>query len=160
MNDPLPDFEPSLRQTLRGLVASPRRKHRMHDELLAHLLASYDEERAAGLDPADAARAALRRLGDPADLRRQLQSSVPLIERLFFQALSKETIMSRWIWFLALFAFFFGPSMVLPALARHKHQGVPWSAIAPYLAIGLSITLAGLGTILYGVAHRLRRRAA
>jgi hypothetical protein len=132
----------------------------MHDELLAHLLASYDEERAAGQDPAAAARTALRRLGDPADLRLQLQSSVPLPERLFFHCLSKEALMSRWIWFLAVFASFFGPGMVLPALAKHKHQGAPWLDVAIPLAIGLAITLAGLGTILYGVLHRLRRRPA
>jgi hypothetical protein len=68
--------------------------------------------------------------------------------------------MSRWIWFLAVFAFFFGPSIVLPALARHKQQGVPWPDVAVPLAIGLAITLAGLGTILYGVIRRLARRTA
>jgi hypothetical protein len=131
----------------------------MHDELLAHLLASYDEERAAGHDPDTAARAALRRLGDPASLRRQLQSSIPFVERLFFRCLSKEAFMSRWIWLLAVVAFFFGPGMVLPALAKHKQQGAPWLDIAVPLAIGLAITLAGVGTILYGIIRRSRRAA-
>lgn len=161
MNHDLPpNFDPHVRDALRGLFAAPRRVRQVHDELLAHLLASYDEERAAGHDPASAARAALRRLGDPATLRRQLQSSVPLVERLFFQALSKEAPMSRWIWLLAVFAFFFGTGIVLPALAKHKHQGVPWPDVAIPLAVGLLITLAGVGTLAYGLVHYLRRRTA
>ena len=156
-----PNFDPHVRAALRGLFAAPRRLRQMRDELLAHLLASYEEELTRpGATPDAAAASAARRLGDPADLRRQLQSSVPLPERLFFQCLSKETLMSRWIWLIAVFASFFGPSIVLPALARHKQEGIPWSTIAPYLAIGLLITLAGLGTILYGIVHRLRRRPA
>jgi len=157
---PLDSFEPHVRRAVGPIFASPARRRAIRDELLAHLCASYEEELARpGARPGDALESAARRLGDPADLRRQLQRSVPLVERLVFQSLSKEFLMSRWIWILAVFAFFFGPSIVLPALARHRQQGVPWSAVAPLLAIGLAITLAGLGTIVYGTARRLRRHA-
>lgn len=158
--DPLDNLEPLVRRAVASVFASPARRRAMREELLSHLLASYEEELARpGARPAAALESAVRRLGDPDDLRRQFQSSVPLAERLVFRCLSKEFFMSRWIWFLAVFAFFFGPSIILPALARHKQQGVPWPVIAPALAIGLAITLAGLGTILYGVVRRLRRAA-
>jgi hypothetical protein len=164
-----PNFDPHVRDALRGLFAAPRRVRQMHDELLAHLLASYEEELTRpGATPTAAAASAARRLGDPADLRLQLQSSVPLPERLLFQIVSrKENPMSRWIWLLAVCAFLFGMSMVLPALAQikqgvlHSTPGVPWNPVGILLfATGLLITLAGLGTILYGVVHRLRRRPA
>jgi hypothetical protein len=57
-------------------------KLRFRRELLAHLQASYDEERARGLDEASAVAAAKRRLGDPAALTAQLQASVSRFERL------------------------------------------------------------------------------
>jgi hypothetical protein len=57
-------------------------KLRMRRELLAHLQASYNEERARGLDEPAAVAAAIRRLGDPAVLTAQLQASVSRFERL------------------------------------------------------------------------------
>jgi hypothetical protein len=169
MNQHLDELDARTRDTLAPLFASPARRRAMHEEIYSHLLASFEEELARpGAHPADAIDAAARRLGDPADLRRQLQSSVPFVERLFFQLIPrKEAPMSRWIWLLAVCAFLFGLSMVLPALAQikqgvlHSTPGVLWNPVGILLfATGLLITLAGLGTILYGVVHRLRRRPA
>lgn len=57
-------------------------KLRMRRELLAHLEASFEQERARGLDEAAALAEAKRRLGDPAELRLELQASVSRLERL------------------------------------------------------------------------------
>jgi hypothetical protein len=57
-------------------------KLRMRTELLAHLQTAFEEERARGLDEAAALAEAKRRLGDPAELTRELQAAVPRIERL------------------------------------------------------------------------------
>src|SRR5207247_1586234 len=56
-------------------------KLRMRTELLGHLQTAFDEERARGLDEATALAEAKRRLGDPATLTRELQASVPRLER-------------------------------------------------------------------------------
>src|SRR5262249_39254712 len=61
--------------------ARPARKRGMRQELLAHLTSILEEERARGGDEQAALAEALRRFGDPADLTRDLQASVPLLER-------------------------------------------------------------------------------
>jgi hypothetical protein len=53
----------------------------MRRELLAHLQAAFDEERARGLDEPAALAQAKQRLGDPAELTSQLQASVSRLER-------------------------------------------------------------------------------
>ena len=63
---------------LRGDVS----KLRMRRELLAHLLAAYDQERLAGRSHDDALAEAKRRLGDPASLAAELQASMPWYETL------------------------------------------------------------------------------
>jgi hypothetical protein len=57
-------------------------KARMRRELLEHLQAAFEEERARGLDEGAAVEAAKRRLGEAAELTRELQGSVSRFERL------------------------------------------------------------------------------
>ena len=57
-------------------------KLRMRRELLAHLHASFEQERSRGSDEPTAIAEAKRRLGDPALLMQELQNSVPTWERL------------------------------------------------------------------------------
>ena len=154
------EFDARVRDAVDAIAASPARRRAMREELLSHLVCGYEEELGgADVSPRAAVVAALRRLGDPGALHEQLQKSVPFVERLVFQFLApKESRMSRWLYLVATVAFFLGTSIVLPALARHKQQGVPWAGVAPALAIGVIIALAGVVTILYGVVARLRRR--
>jgi hypothetical protein len=56
-------------------------KLRIRRELLAHLQASFEQEKARGLDDAAAATEAKRRLGDPSALTQELQASIPAWER-------------------------------------------------------------------------------
>jgi hypothetical protein len=72
-------------------VRADASKLRMRRELLAHLQAAYEEERARGLDEPAALAEAKRRLGDPAEITRQLQASVSRLERL------SVTPFPRWV---------------------------------------------------------------
>ena len=154
------EFDARVRDAVGAIAASPARRRAMREELLSHLVCSYEEELGRpGVSPRAAVVAALGRLGDPGALHDQLQKSVPVIERLVFEFLApKELHMSRWFYFVAVVAFLFGTAIVLPALARHKQQGATWLDVAPLLALGLIITFAGVGAIVYGIVPRLRRR--
>jgi hypothetical protein len=71
-----------VEKAVRPVRATIHAKRRMREELLAHLTTIYDEEIAAGRGPIEAVRAAAERFGDPAELARELQRSLPLRERL------------------------------------------------------------------------------
>jgi hypothetical protein len=64
--------------------ARPARKRRMRQELLGHLTAAYEEERARLGDDRLALNQALGRFGDPAELTRELQAAVPRLERVAY----------------------------------------------------------------------------
>lgn len=78
------DLMTHVESIVRPVRANERRKLRMRRELLAHLDAALDEERALhpGGDPATALARAKARLGNPSILTRQLQDSVPAFERV------------------------------------------------------------------------------
>ena len=70
-----------VERAVRAVHASPARKRRMRQELLAHLTNLVEEEKARGGDEQEALARALQRFGDPAGLSRDLQASVPRLER-------------------------------------------------------------------------------
>lgn len=71
-----------VEQTVRPLRASTPRKRKIREELLAHLSAIYDEEQSRAGNPAAALQAATKRFGEPHELACELQSALPLHERL------------------------------------------------------------------------------
>ena len=71
-----------VEKIVRPVRATQRRKLQMRRELLAHLQAALEEERAGRADEVAALAAAKARLGEPADLTRSLQRSVPRLERV------------------------------------------------------------------------------
>jgi hypothetical protein len=71
-----------VERAVRPVRAEPARKLKMRRELLTHLTSIYEEELARRSDPAAAPAEALRRFGDPAALTRELQDSVPALERI------------------------------------------------------------------------------
>jgi len=73
-----------VERVVRPIRASGRRKDRMREELLAHLTATCHEELAKDGDEPAAVERALQRFGNPDDLRRELQASVTLPERLLY----------------------------------------------------------------------------
>ena len=78
-----------IERTVRPLRAATPRKLKMREELLAHLESIYAEELARTQNPDAALSAAANRFGNPADLTRELQSTVPFIER-FLAPLGKR----------------------------------------------------------------------
>jgi hypothetical protein len=73
-----------LDRVVQPVRAGRSRKRRMRQELLGHLTAAYEEERARLGDDRLALNQALARFGDPAELTRELQASVPWWERVLF----------------------------------------------------------------------------
>lgn len=70
-----------VERVIRPLRASISRKRTIREELLAHMSAIYDQERAKSADREVALQNARERFGDPAELRREIQSSIPYCER-------------------------------------------------------------------------------
>jgi len=70
-----------VERVVRPLQASMPRKRRMREELLAHLSAIYDQEQARLHDTTAALAAAVERFGDPRQLSREMESSLPSYER-------------------------------------------------------------------------------
>jgi hypothetical protein len=71
-----------VERIVRPVRAMERRKLQMRWELLAHLQAALEEERSGGREAPTAWEMARGRLGGPEDLTRELQKSVPFLERL------------------------------------------------------------------------------
>jgi hypothetical protein len=80
-------FVDCIERAVGPVRASGPRKDRMREELAAHLAASWEEERARGVDDSEAARRAILRLGDIDQLGRDLRESVPRLERWLFTPL-------------------------------------------------------------------------
>jgi hypothetical protein len=73
-----------VERAVRPVRADNRWKMKMRQELLAHLTAAYEEERARlGDEPAALAEAS-RRFGDPKELTKSLQATVPVWDRILF----------------------------------------------------------------------------
>jgi hypothetical protein len=70
-----------VEQTVRPVRATLARKRKMREELLAHLMAIFDEEAERLGDEQAALEQAKQRFGDPGELTTQLQQSVPRWDR-------------------------------------------------------------------------------
>jgi hypothetical protein len=70
-----------VERAVRPVRAIAPRKRKMREELLAHLSAVYEEELMCLHDPAAAMQEAARRFGAPAQLARELESSLTFMDR-------------------------------------------------------------------------------
>jgi hypothetical protein len=159
MNDAVfHDLEAHVRRAVGPVPAGRGRRQQMREELLAHLLAVYDEEFARLRDEWAAAAEAKRRLGESEGLRCELQASVPLLERTFFLlAYRKGCTMWRWLFVLGCVAVLVGLGFVFPALAQLRVQGHLIALEVGLLILGVLITLGGLASLGWGVrAFRTR----
>jgi hypothetical protein len=84
-----------VERIVRPVVGGERLKLRMRQELLAHLEAAVREEQAAGADEAAAIQRALSRLGEPWELTRQLQQTVPRLHTLLLTDCQLISLMER-----------------------------------------------------------------
>jgi hypothetical protein len=214
MNDPTPkDFERHLDPVIDSIAASPARKSIMREEMLAHLLDSYQAEQSK-TDERAAIRTAINRLGSTDELRLQLQASVPTLERILFAYLNrKETFMSRLLWVVAIvaivagdnlsfplheqlflagmlllsglvfrhlcqkdnlasrligthaswlvgcFVILSGTAIILPAMAKMKHEQAFSVLQIEFMTAGALITLGGLYFVVHTIKMRLARPA-
>lgn len=71
-----------VERAVRPIRASLRRKDRMREELFAHIQGIHAEERARGQSEEAAIARAIERFGDPVELNRSLQETVPAAERI------------------------------------------------------------------------------
>ena len=161
-NGPVVLLRRHVERTVAPLRAGRRRRAIIREELLAHLIGVYEQE-SARAPHAAAIDATLRRFGDGDDLTRELQSSVPALERVLFTLLSKERRMWRWLIGCGVLAAMFGAALVMPALAKLRLQAdlhhEPYMSLAVALMIGMVIMVAGLHLLAWGIARRMRRTA-
>lgn len=71
-----------VERAVRPVLASPARKRQMREELLAHLVGTFEEELARLGDEESALRETTRRFGDPQELSSRIQAGVPRWDRL------------------------------------------------------------------------------
>jgi ATP-dependent Clp protease ATP-binding subunit ClpC len=79
-----------VERSVRPVRASTVRKRKMREELFAHLTVIFDEELARLGDPHAALAQAAQRFGEPAELARDLDSSLPSYERI-------SAYVERWV---------------------------------------------------------------
>jgi hypothetical protein len=142
------------------LRAGPARKSIMREELLAHLIGIYDDESNTPESSSSALTATRRRFGDSAALSRQLQASVPFLERVFSMIYNKEHTMKRfWLTLLltGLAGLAFGLALVLPALAKLKLDGALPGGPITFLVLGVVIMMFGAQALCWGIARRIRK---
>ncbi|MEN6365642.1 MAG: hypothetical protein ABFC88_02375 [Thermoguttaceae bacterium] len=77
----LQELKRTVEQAVRPVRATMARKRRMREELLAHLVAIFEEEAGRLGDEPAALKQARLRFGDPRELTGQLQQAVPWLDR-------------------------------------------------------------------------------
>ncbi len=148
-----------VERVVRPIRASDFRKDRMREELLTHLSRLHAEEHARGCDEPTAVATAIRRFGDAGELSRELQASVPLIERwlwLRFPGTSKwgrrsgepqESFLVRSLrWQIGLNALAWIPAIVFAIL--FAGVGSRWTWAGPVLLEALALQLVQVGCVL------------
>jgi hypothetical protein len=139
----------------------------MQEELLAHLLALYEEELVSVKVEQAAAHRAKERFGRADDLSSELQAAIPLLERLVFLIFRKGKLMKRWLWIIGCMAVFVGLGFILPAIQLWRSGGPNahlshTQAFWPYLGLpvlGLVLCLGGLATVAYSIIRAFRARS-
>lgn len=121
-----------VERAVRPVHAGMVRKRRMREELLAHLVAIYDEELAGGGGDAASNVAATERFGDPDEVTRELERTVSLLDRYvwFFERYAPDPRESflrlgvrSLIWSVAVFVPTFGLIAVLEEIRGRPN---PW----------------------------------
>jgi hypothetical protein len=159
----------AVERVVRPMRADPRRKMKMRQELLAHLTSAYEEAKARLGNESLALEEAVRRFGNPTDLTRDLQASVPFYERVLFIRVPGTKWMSRydralerylegkqgdpplrrmarwaWLWFLSFFGLMAGPALIIYQSRRDAasaFMAAYWLAVTGgFLAVSLICT--------------------
>jgi hypothetical protein len=158
----LNDLTAYVTQAIRSLPASGARRQQMQEELLAHLLEIYDEELQRLQDERAALDRAKQRFGRPDNLRNELATAVPWVERLILLICGKGSIMWRWLWIVGVVAVLIGMGFVLPAVAQLRSPAPIMPSdrfgIGVLLPFGVVVTLLGFGLFGYSLLRVFRAR--
>jgi hypothetical protein len=159
----LNDLTAHVTRATASVPASAARRRQMQEELLAHLLDLYDEELNRLRDEWAAADRAKERFGRPDQLRSELATAVPWVERLGLLIWGKGSIMRRWLWIVGVLAVFVGVGFVLPAVQQLRNPApiLPNErfGIGVLLPFGVVVTLLGLGFFAYSLFRVFRARS-
>jgi hypothetical protein len=163
MNDAIwNDLTAHISQAIESLPASLTRRQQMHEELLAHLCALYDEELQRLRDEQSAADRAKQRFGAPDHLRSELSAAVPWLERLVLLICGKGSIMWRWLWIVGLLGVFIGIGFVMPAVAQLRDPAPIMASdrfgIGVLFPFGVVVTLLGLCLFGYSMVRVFHTR--
>jgi hypothetical protein len=124
----------AVERVVRPMRADPRRKMKMRQELLAHLTNAYEEGKARLGNESLALEEAVRRFGNPTELTRELQASVPFFERVLFTHVAgtkwavaidrymegkpgespfRHMVRWAWLWVMTCFGLLAGPALII-----------------------------------------------
>jgi hypothetical protein len=167
-------FETLVSQATGSIIASPKRRQAIADELLAHLTQTYEEELSRTNDESAALQNTLQRFGNLEQLQQELRSSIPLHQRIITLITQPETTMSKhskplgFALFFVGFAFMFGLAVVMPATAKLAHQANPTLtmdqaieandvlriSLHSLVLFAIAVTLTGLALLLHAFLTR------
>jgi hypothetical protein len=154
-------------RAVQQLPVTSRRRCAIREELLAHLFGAFEEElgRAGGGNHGAALDATVHRFGDCDHLAKELEASVPALERITFLLFGREHRMWRLLVLLGLLVMLVGTTMVLPELAMLKDfahrtaDGGQLMRLVIALVLGVLLASAGVHLLGWGIVRRLRKPA-
>ena len=126
------------RQMCRAGIKTPA----VLQELEGHLRDEIDRQSQTGRSEQTAFELASAHLGRP-DL---LKAEFHKVERKMMKRIAVVVF--------GIFAILFGPGMILPALAKHRHSGIWNLDIVWPIVVGTAITLLGIGLTIAGLRKR------
>jgi hypothetical protein len=158
---------------LSELPAGMGRKQQVREELLAHLVAVFDQELSRGYDQDQAAAIALARFGGYESLRADLTESVPRREQWLHHLCGRMENLMKWLFLiLGVFGILIGAGFICPAVAKLLYdgglvdrpdftqpRGEMMALTITLLILGISLALAGVSACLTSV-RRFRVRSA
>jgi hypothetical protein len=166
MNDVVADpLQAYLDRLVAAAPTSRARQQEMREELQAHLVALYEKELLRLQDERAAAQSAIQQFGASEDLSNELQASVPFWERFIFLVQEKGAIMWRWLLLLGCVAIPVGLGFVFPAIAKFNNPDLAVRSESVGLSIallvlGITVTLGGLGSCIWGAMLKLRPKSS
>jgi drug/metabolite transporter (DMT)-like permease len=138
----MPDLEQQIAQWRRQMLAAGIKTPVPLDELESHLRDEMEQLAVSGLSAKEAFAAAVRQIGQPNVLGREFRK----VERTLMK---KLMIIAAGI-----FGVLSGPAIFLPALAKHRHEGVWGTEVVVPILVGAVITLVGAILTIYGFRRR------
>jgi len=166
MNDVVSDpMQAYLDRLVAAVPTSRARKQEMREELQAHLHALYEKELLRHQDERAAAKGAIQQFGASDDLSSELQATVPFWVRFIFLVQEKGTIMWRWLLLLGCVAIPVGLGFVFPAIAKFNNPDLAVRSESVGLsvalfALGITVTLGGVGSCIWGAMLKLRPKSS